>query len=498
MLNFTSFPNAIRVSTTQDDGQQDKRVTSVVHDYTEIPNFLEECGTTVYQNTSGNGSTKPGYYDDVLPDPSRSVHRQNIKEDRGNGSAKPGYYDDILPDLSRSVRRHSYDKVMDDVSSDYHRLQHNGSGINPLSPGSESKVKSLESSHHRINIYEEEVRSQSSEEDYHHLDRRATTAIPLTTVACSKRSSTSTAHDEAEASEEARYSQIYPKAAPIGAVGRLPQQVEDEEQLPEASEEARYSQIYPKAAPISAVGRLPQQVEDEEQLPEVKQYESLYRSLSQDRDRQFSISGSGSASISSHSKSHDEVPQDVTETKLLEFESLYSPLSEFGVVIAKAEDCGTEKSTETAPSEEYSQINTWVDFRAPKREESINVGSISSYPGDNPSREHEATPQCSVTPSDKASYYNHMEPQQIRDEEGSSKSLLVNGGGCGQTDTQQSSPAAADGDYSHLELEFPIHNYTPILPNQRNTPEVYNVPIVSTSELYQSEKGHIYRVLETP
>ena len=58
------------------------------------------------------------------------------------------------------------------------------------------------------------------------------------------------------------------------------------------------------------------------------------------------------------------------------------------------------------------------------------------------------------------------------------------------------------GGYDHLEPQAqagPRHQYTSIIPSHRDLPSqnVYAQPIVSTPDLYISEKGHVYHVLES-
>ena len=56
-----------------------------------------------------------------------------------------------------------------------------------------------------------------------------------------------------------------------------------------------------------------------------------------------------------------------------------------------------------------------------------------------------------------------------------------------------------DGGYDHLEPQDLKHKYTAIIRSCRNKPSqhLYAQPIVSTPDMYISEKGHVYHVLET-
>ena len=57
----------------------------------------------------------------------------------------------------------------------------------------------------------------------------------------------------------------------------------------------------------------------------------------------------------------------------------------------------------------------------------------------------------------------------------------------------QESGGKGSSSYNHLEK----HKYTPIVTTLQNTRHVYSHPIVSTPEMYISERGHVYQILET-
>ncbi len=400
---------------------------------------------------------------------------QNVQESQ---STRPGHYDDVLPDLSRSTRRHSYDRVIDDGSLGYHRLQHQGSVHSRASQQSSLKLqasrqssdaadltspppqpestaaRTLESSHHQIDIYQEELGSQTSEEDYHHLDRPSTKPSL-------KQPALQVSHDTGP-----HYSQLSCTAVPLGE------------------------------------GAPPQQVGGEHQLPEVSQYESLYRGLVQVQESQFGENGPGNAP--DHSKHTDELPDALEPTRGTtppEFESLYSPLSEFGVVIGEADE-GCDAETETLPGsaqkDEYPQaemVNPWVTSKVA---EGVVIGSTSGHTTEVPlSPNTEPLDDYSTTLSGGGGYYHQLEPPGTNSEE----ERLSNGDGGGiGPDTQQPGSRAFDrrsDGYSHLELEYPVHNYTSIIPSERNSQNQYNVPIISSTEVYRSEHDHVYHVLES-
>lgn len=410
------------------------------YDYTEIPNFMEAVSTGVYQN---------------------------VKE---SDSSKPGYYDDVLPDLSCSVRRHSYDKVIDDELSGYHRLQHKGSvcsqasqwGLRPqtsrhsstatditnISHSCEFSIKSPEGSHHRINIYDEGLGSQSSnEEEYHRLDRHTSTTTPT----ASSKPLAQLSPDRAEVLEDCEYSKLDLKPAPTNGERSLQQ--------------TDYK---------------------------VQQHKSVHRAPLQDRGNS---SCSGSATVSRHSKEGGEVCESAVEMTQSEFESLYSPPSEFGVVIAKTDeaDCETRETLGPAQTDtyEYTQTETVDSWVKPITEgKQTKAGGASVCTTKDPSSPNKDDLQ-SPLPTGGANYYNCPETQErVAGEQEFS--------GEGKR-TRKLKPVSqpANGEYSHLELECPVHNYTPIIPTQQNVPSVYNVPIISNAEMYRSEQGHLYHVLES-
>lgn len=444
----------------QKDGSGDQ------HEYTEIPTFLGHLA---------NGNTSHAYRD----------VEDNIELIMVTPSnQRPGTYEEILelPETS-AVHRHKYDLVVGNEPSNYHRLQHNSlnqgarvslhSNVGPQISNTFSEATDVtvvdiepEASQPKIDIYQSDsssgISSSSEANDYKYQEEHPQSVADIS--------------DPDFAQSETLYDRPYHRSNVTLQQSSLDHEnVQDYGQLGVHSHPRKETSILPVTSNTGS------QLESLEDPPQTKTGD--YNHL--------------------RPKSRESTALTPQSEPLSEFEALYASPTVAGAkhpkIMEKA-GSGTGNYYHVLEGPE-TQVITADNLGGSSSENSHTAmkdfGEYShldhpNLPLENGFSANETVFEVLYDQSKVANSYpaqSAVNPQLLTAPNSSPESPLrpVKGQGKG---------------YDHLEPQVqagPRHQYTSINPSLRDCPSqnMYAQPIVSTPDLYISERGHVYHVLES-